>query len=225
MRQITAGELLKLPLFMGMTETEAEKLPARFGLSCRWAAAGKTVVEEGDPVNPLLLIYNGRAKRETWAQGRKYRLTEVVEAPAVIQAERLFGLSPRYSSTFRSYGGCALLEIPKAAVYLLLDRHEVFRLNFINLLSSEMQRVCRQAMRPHGRDIETRICRFVERISHFQTGMKDLGITMSQLADELSTTRLNVSVALHNLEARNLVRVKRGHLVVPSMQLLLKSGL
>jgi len=209
---------------MGMSEAEMAEAASFGGLCCRWYASGKTIADENSAVDPLLIIYKGRAKRETWANDRRYSLTEVAEAPATLQADRLFGLSPHYVSTFRSYGGCAVLEVPKASVYQFMERFEVFRLNLLNMLSSELQRRGRLIMKPRGGDVATRICRFVEQISSSPVGMKDIGITMNCLAQELSTTRLNVSDALHALEERNLVKVKRGHLLVPSMQLLLKSG-
>jgi len=105
-------------------------------------------------------------------------------------------------------------------VYQLLGDYEVFRINFVNALSSEIQRMSRLSMRPQGKTVEARICRLVEQVATFPTGMKDLSITMNQLASELSTTRLNVSEALHRLEDQNLVKVQRGHLVIPSLQLL-----
>jgi len=220
MKQITAETLVSLPLFMGMSEADASAVVSRYGLQYQWYTSGRAIVEEGAPVNPLLLVCSGRAKKETWAQGRRYKLTEVVESPAVLQAERVFGLSPRYSSTFHSYGGCAIIEVPKATVYQLLGDYEVFRINFVNALSSEIQRMSRLSMRPQGKTVEARICRLVEQVATFPTGMKDLSITMNQLASELSTTRLNVSEALHRLEDQNLVKVQRGHLVIPSLQLL-----
>lgn len=223
MQQISAAELVRLPLFMGMSNADAVELADSYGLNCHWYASGKTIVEEDKTVDQLLIIYNGRAKRESWANNRRWKLTEVVEAPVVLQAERLFGLSTYFAASFRSYGGCAILEVPKSSVYRLLQQSEIFRFNFINMLSSELQRRSRLTQKTRGGNVEMRLCHFVEQISSFPTGQKDISITMNQLSEELATTRLNISKALHSLENKNLIKVKRGHLIVPSIGLLLKT--
>lgn len=222
MQQISGEELLRLPLFMGMSEAEVSHVAESYGLNCHWYVAAKSIVEEDMPVDRLLIIYNGRAKRDSWAHDRSWKLTEVVEAPTSLQAERLFGLSTHYTASFRSFGGCAVLEVPKSSVYRLLETSQVFRFNFINLISSELQRRSRMVAKTRGGSVEMRVCHFVEQISSFPTGQKEISITMSQLANELSTSRINVSEALHNLENKNLIKVKRGHLLVPSISLLLK---
>lgn len=210
---------------MGLSESEAADIIDQNKPQCRWYTAKKNIVREEMSATALLILINGRLKKETNSPNKQFKLTEIVESPSVIQIERMFGLHTRYTATFNSYGGCMMLEIPKSSVYKLLAKHNVFRINFINMLSSSAQRMDNGiAISPNATTIERRICQFVQQISTFPSGNKDVAITMNVLASELSTSRLNISKALHRLEAKNLIKVNRGHLIVPSLELLMMMG-
>lgn len=220
MQQISSDQLLKMPLFMGMSDTDLNEIKSRYGLTSQWYKGDKKIVEENTAVSHLILLYKGMAKKITMANDKGYSITEIIEAPSTLQIERLFGISTHFTSSYIAYGNCQTIEISKSSVYHLLNENEIFRLNFINNLSSQQQRTQSLPFRPSGRTLNDRLCQFVERISTTVTGTKDITITMNRLAQELFTTRLKISETLHRLEDKELIRIQRGHIIIPSIKLL-----
>ena len=136
------------------------------------------------------------------ADNYRYRIEEELSAPAVIQPEHLFGLMQRYTKDFTAQTDCSLLSLDKTEVLRLLDNYLIFRLNLLNSISMQAQRMSRIPWRQQPIDIRQQFVSFLRLRCLTQAGKKVLRIRMEDLAMELHQSRLNVSRMLKHFTAR-----------------------
>lgn len=104
---------------------------------------------------------------------------------------------------------------------LLLETQLVFRLNMLNLLATESQRLHHNQWRQAPRNLRERITRFFFSRCLYPAGPKTFNILMRQLADELNDSRLDISVALNEMQADGLLTLHRGRIEISSLERLL----
>ena len=131
-------QLLQFSLFQGMSRADLMEVVTHTKFGFSKLAAGKTVVKEGNDCKQLFFLTNGTIECETQNDDRTCRVVESISAPYSLQPERLFGLTQRYTSTFKTITSCNLITLDKQEVLLLLETQLVFRLNMLNLLAASI---------------------------------------------------------------------------------------
>ena len=213
--------LSHLPLFQGMSLGEFDNVIATVRLGFSKVEAGNTIVEEGQQVAGLVFILRGEAEAEWVADDRGFRVRERLVTPCVLQPERLFGMTQRFSATFQATEECQLLTIDKMEVMRISTESQVFRLNVLNLLCTRIQRMERLPWRHKPDGLRKKIASFVERHSLRPAGRKVISIGMVRLAREIGESRLNVSRELHRMQQDGLIEMQRETIVVPHLEKLL----
>lgn len=212
------NDLLALPLFLGMNRNELESVGEIANISETLVKKGKTLVEAGKECKTLHLIVGGRLAFETWSDDHSYSVVEKLDAPLLIQAECIFGLTQRYFSTVKTITACRMLVMDKMTVVRLMNISETFRINFLNIVTTQSQKLRRQLWHQWSDDIEQRVVRFIKEHCMHPAGEKRINIQMNILARELGCSRLEVSQALHSLEDKELIIMRRAFIEVPMMQ-------
>ena len=105
----------------------------------------------------------------------------------------------------------------------LLNEFLIIRLNMLNLLATQSQRRLLQQWRRPPQTLRERIVRFLLDHSTYPAGHKEFLILMKRLADELGDSRLDVSNALNAMKADGLIELRRGRIIVPSLEHLLSA--
>ena len=187
--------LLLLPLFQGMNSTD-------LGL-----VAGQTKF--------------GFHHHEQAASDHGYMFSEFIQAPDILQPEHIFGLNQHYTRSFTTVTPCNIMTLDKSEVMMLTDEYLVFRLNLLNIISTQSQRQQRRLWHTPPVDLRQRIARFFESHCLKPAGPKTVHIKMTRLAEELNDSRLDISVALHEMQDLGLVVLKRGCIEIPDLRLLL----
>ena len=136
--------LLQFPLFQGMSQGELMQLAGNTRLGFLKLPAGRQVIADGDSCDHLYLLISGTITIETQSDDHTYRMTEWISAPWLVQPEALFGLSTRHSQLVRTESDTHFITISKDEVLRLLDDFLIFRLNLLNLLSTQSQRRSRR---------------------------------------------------------------------------------
>lgn len=213
--------LLGLPLFQGISRGEFIELMGRMRFVRKLFSAGTTIVSQDEPCQTLFFILDGQITALHESDSRKYTLTEWLNPPTVLQPEVLFGLRTRYTGTYKAFTSVRALEIDKAAVRDVLLTYEVFRLNYLNLLSTRLQQKQRDVWRPLPCEASARFFRFLHVRLLRPAGKKELSVKMEVLAEELQVTRLTVSRMLHDLSRKGLIVLRRGRIIIPSFEKLL----
>lgn len=210
--------LLQFPLFQGMSQGELMQLAGNTRLGFLKLPAGRQVIADGDSCDHLYLLISGTITIETQSDDHTYRMTEWISAPWLVQPEALFGLSTRHSQDVRTVSDTHFITISKDEVLRLLDDFLIFRLNLLNLLSTQSQRRSRHPWRRSPRSLEERITRFITDHVVYPAGAKTLHILMQQLAAEVGDTRLNVSRTLNAMQQKGLLTLHRGRIVIPMLE-------
>lgn len=214
-------KLLQFPLFQGMSHTELMQVVAHTKIGFSKCAAGKLVVREEEPCTQLIFLIGGTLEARTTADDHSYSIVEQLAAPYILQPERLFGIRQRYTTTYKALTPCHFLHLSKQEVLLLLDTQLVFRLNLLNLMATETQRLARHAWRPAPTSLRAALVRFFLQHVLYPAGPKTFHILMKRLAAEMNCHRLDISRALNQMQDEGLLTLHRGRIEIPMLERLM----
>lgn len=213
-------KLIELPLFIGISTDELSDIVGQTKFGFHKLAVDRPLVSTDDKCTQLFFLMSGTLRVVSYADNYRYRIEEELSAPAVIQPEHLFGLQQRYTKDFIAHTDCSLLSLDKAEVLRLLDSYLIFRLNLLNSISMQAQRMSRIPWRQQSSDICQQFVNFLRLRCLTQAGCKVLRIRMEELAKELHQSRLNVSRMLNALQNEGLLTMSRGIIIVPQLETL-----
>lgn len=213
--------LLQFPLFQGMSHADLMQVAGHTKFDFSKLAAGKRLVKEGEPCSHLTFLTSGTLTAESQSDDHTCRVVERMNAPYTVQPEHLFGIGQRHTATFRALTPCSLISIDKQEVLLLLETQLVFRLNMLNLTATEAQRLRHRAWRQAPRSLRERIVRFFFSRCLYPAGPKTFYILMRQLGEELNESRIDISHALNQMQADQLLTLHRGRIEIPMLERLL----
>ena len=213
-------KLMELPLFIGISTDELSDIVGQTKFGFHKLAVDRPLVSTDDKCTQLFFLMSGTLRVVSYADNYRYRIEEELSAPAVIQPEHLFGLQQRYTKDFIAHTDCSLLSLDKAEVLRLLDSYLIFRLNLLNSISMQAQRMSRIPWRQQSSDIRQQFVNFLRLRCLTQAGCKVLRIRMEELAKELHQSRLNVSRMLNALQNEGLLTMSRGIIIVPQLETL-----
>ncbi|MBQ9636282.1 MAG: Crp/Fnr family transcriptional regulator [Prevotella sp.] len=213
--------LLLLPLFQGMNNADLTTLAGQTKFGFHRFAEGKEIIRDGSPCLQLCFLMSGTLSTTAVADDHGYSVTEQVTAPAILQPERIFGLTQLYTRSYTALSACNCMTLDKSEVLRLMEEYVVFRINLLNIVSTQSQRLQRRLWHQQPRDLDQRIIRFFEAHCLHPAGPKTLRIKMTRLAEELNDSRLNVSRALNRMQADGLISLHREHIEIPDMRRLL----
>ena len=101
--------LLELPLFQGMSRNDLEQIVASTKFRHLSYGKGKTVVNEGDVCDKIYFLLKGIVSATGYADDNGYSITEIMPAPEILQPERIFGLTQRYTRSFKTVTDCTFI--------------------------------------------------------------------------------------------------------------------
>lgn len=213
--------LLSLPLFLGMSKNDLQQAAGHTKFDFQKAKEGEVIVSEGDRCQQVYFLLTGDILVQTEADDHGYRIEEDITAPEIFQPERLFGLNQRYTHTYIAKNHCSLLCISKQEVMKLSNSFEIFRINLLNLISTQSQKAFRRILRVPPKTLEDRIIRFFESHCIRPAGEKNCYIKMNRIAEELNDSRLDISRALNRLQAQGHIQLSRGRIHIPALEKLI----
>ena len=214
-------KLLQFPLFQGMSHNELMQVVTHTKMGFVKWAAGKSIVSEGDSCTNLYFLINGSLEAETMADDHSYYVREQLSAPYILQPERLFGIRQRYTSSFRAETPCHFITIDKQEVLLLLETQLVFRINLLNLLATEIQRLGHHPWQSATQTLRAALIRFFIQHTLRPAGAKTFHILMTRLGQEMRCTRQEISRELNQMQAESLLVLHRGRIEIPMLERLL----
>lgn len=215
--------LLELPLFQGMSRNDIKQVVTSTRFKHISYAEGKVIVSEGDICDRLLFLIDGIIDATGRADDNGYSITERLYAPGILQPERIFGLTQRFTRTFMAAGNCRFISLDKIDALALADSYETFRLNLLNIICTKSQRLTRYPWRIQPKDIRSKIVRFIEARSLRPAGEKTMTITMERLGLELGESRLNVSRELNAMDNEGAISLRRGRIHIAALERLINT--
>lgn len=202
--------LSKLPLFQGMSSEELREVVTKLKFSFQTLRARQCLADKGHNSRGLLFLIDGELEKRSASSDGAYTVTEYVTAPYLIEPDKLFGFRQRYSHRYTATTRSHAIFVKKDDVLFLFNQSVVFRLNILNMLSTRVQRYVESNWEAMPADIDARVLRFLARHTAEDNPETVFRITMRRLAQELGTSRLEVSQALNRLQQQGRVRLQRG---------------
>ena len=214
-------KLLQFTLFQGMSYADLMEVVTYTKIGFHKFTAGKRYINAGDPCTQLTFLINGTLQSERYSDNKECFVTERLSAPYLLEPERLFGIRQIYKCTYVTLSDVNLITIDKQEVMLLLETQLVFRLNLLNMMATEIQRLARHPWRTSPKSLRDRIIYFFFTHCQYPAGSKTFHILMQQLADQLNDSRLEVSRVLNQLQKEGLLTLHRGRIEIPMLERLL----
>ena len=185
--------LLQLPLFQGLCHEDFTNILEKVKLHFTRHKAGEPLIKSGEVCDQLLFLLKGKLSSVTVSEDETLTVIEYFEAPAVLEPYSMFGMTTRYISTYIPHNEEAqMVSISKSFVMGELFKYDIFRLNYMNIVSNRAQNLYTRLWDRAPKDIEDKIIRFI--LAHIErmTGEKLFKVKMDDLARILDDTRLNV---------------------------------
>lgn len=212
--------LLQLPLFQGLSHEDFTHIIGKVKLDFTKHKAGSVIVRNHALCDQLFFILKGELSALTTTEKQDLTLIEHIRPPYVLEPYSLFGISTRYNSTYTAITEVHTVSIAKSFLLSELFNYEIFRINFMNILSSRAQVLYNRIWAQAPTDVEGKIIHFILIHAEKQSGEKSMKVKMEDLARYLDDTRLNISKALNTLQDENLIALHRKEIVIPELSLL-----
>jgi CRP-like cAMP-binding protein len=213
--------LLQFPLFQGMSRDDLEIVAGHTRFGFQKVTAGRQIIQVGDPCTHLYFLINGTLKIETFSDDRRYSVTEQMSSPYILQQESIFGYYQRYTHNFYALTDANFLTLDKEEVVRLSEDFLVFRLNLMNHLATQTQKLIQSQWRRNPLSLRERIVRFFFQHTLYPAGPKTFHILMERLAEEVNDSRLNVSRTLNRMQEAGVLELHRGRIEIPQLERLL----
>lgn len=213
--------LVNIPLFQGISRDDFMNIATKIHFDFRTFQPGEVIVRADEACDNLICVITGVISKDMRSDDGSYLFREISDKPTAIQPDRLFGLRPRYSATFSAVKETSILVVPKHEVRDILFGYVTFHINYLNMICSAKQTWEGRLWKKLPSPLEERFVHFLLARATRPAGHKEIHIGMVDLANELVTTRLNVSKMLNQLKQDNLIYLSRGHIVIPELEKLI----
>ena len=165
------------------------------------------IIQNGQHCRTLTMLMEGTLSCTT--NGEDWTLVEEIHAPAIIEEEAMWSLSQTYNHTYCPKSEGHLLVIDRRHMMQTMLHNDIFRINLLTRMSTRLERNYHNNQQPPPDSIAQKIERFVKDISCTTTWPKRMRIKMTTLAAIMGETRLQVSKALRQMEAKGQVSLAR----------------
>ena len=207
--------LTRLPLLQGISSRELLGWEETLRLDIdEFPASDLPLIRQGDNCSQLIYLVEGELQREHRSADSIYTTRSLLKAPAVIEVDRLYGLTPTYEYTYRARTDVKMLGIRKHLLSSHLMKSEVFRLNLLNTLSACSQKRAAALLPCQLDNAEERLCHFIGTLFPDCEGEAELIIHMTELARYIGERRLTVSQLLNRWAEKGSIRLGRGHFTI-----------
>jgi CRP-like cAMP-binding protein len=213
--------LVSFPLFIGMGTEELKEIVAKTKFSFHTLRDGEKIVDTETRSGMLAMLTDGTAVATTLSDDKGYWMEEDINGPMLVQPEYAFGLAQHFTQCWKAKTVCHLITIDKQEILKLSDKSLIFRLNLLNLLSTQVQKRQAALWRAAPHADEDFVRRFLLVHSIRPAGRKVLHIKVSRLEKELHIERRRISAILRQWEQQGLIYWTRGRLVIPALEKLL----
>jgi CRP-like cAMP-binding protein len=209
--------MLQLPLFQGICREDFTKILEKMKLRFLKYETGKNIVHTGDVCDKLIFLLNGEIV-SSFSFEKDFIFAEYLPAPCLLEPYSLYGMNVRFVSSYTAHTEIELLNIEKSFVTNELFNYEIFRLNYLNTVSSYAQ-VFHSYLRNAIPDTaEGKIVNFILTHSVRPNGKRRIMVKMTRLAQYLNETRMNISKALNTFEERGVIELHRKEIIIPEIE-------
>ncbi len=210
--------LLQLPLFQGLCKSDFTDIIGKVKLHFHKYPPNATLATQGTPCTQLTFLLSGEIASQTTDKQQIYSLFEMFGSPFVIEPYSLFGMQTRYAATYKARTDINVVSVKKAFILNELNKYEIFRLNYLNILSNRAQVAYNKLWESRTGNTQEKIIGFLRRRVMKPEGEKILKIKMDDLATLIDETRINVSRALNGMQEKGWIQLNRKEIHIPALE-------
>ena len=211
--------MTSIPLFLGMNAQDLHTVIEKSRMSIHVLEPDEVLALQGERCSRLTILLRGELIVETLMADEALSVDEVLSGAAVLEPESLYGIGRHWQSTYRAGTECQVMEISKDSVSRLIAGFEIFRINFINLLSTLATRRHQQMWTLPKMDNRRRLIHFLLTHTLYNVGGRKVYHTrMEDLGRYLGVTRSLVGKMLGKLQADGLLTYDRNLIEVNDMK-------
>ena len=179
--------LLQLPLFQGLAQEDFTNILGKVKLHFVRHKAGVCIIKAGEVCNRLVFVLKGEVEAFTTKADIPYGVTEFFQAPYLLEPQSMFGMNTSFVTNYTASAETDTVSISKSFVLNELFKYEIFRLNYMNIISNRAQSLKARLWMPVPDDTEGRIVHFICQRCEQSNGKKALKIKMEELARKCGT--------------------------------------
>lgn len=153
----TFETLMDLPLFKGLGKTHISEFLGSTPVDFTTYQAGETLFEPADECKSLIYVMHGSVCISYSEVGKGVIVHEKASTGRVLGAGRLFGLSRHYGCRCITLEPTGVMVIEKQHYSKLLQRNQVYWINYLNYLSAQWQRVVDDVRCVEGNSLISRL--------------------------------------------------------------------
>lgn len=213
--------LLQLPMFQGLGKNDITEILTKVKFHFQKHQPGECICVQDEKCSEVCFLLRGTVMAETSSRDKVYLFCEQLPVPHVIELYSLFGISPRYHSTYRAVSEVHTLTIDKQYLLGELNSYIPCGFNFSNIICTRAQYLYQRIWSDVTGGLRDRFIQFLLLRSSRPAGYKLIRIKMEDLAALLGDSRINVSRLLNALQDEGLVSLKRKEIEIPALEKLL----
>ena len=205
--------LLQLPLFQGISTENLTLILEKTRLHFVKKAAGEVIAKSGHPCDTLIYILRGQVEKTTRGQAHtSYRVSEILNAPYLVEPASLYGKSTHFRSTYTASSDVDIMSISKQALNEVLLKNDIIVFNYLNLLCRRVQNAENKLWQTPATSPSSIVCEAI--LMHFEntSGRKLLSISQKKLSAITHLPYGRVKQILKDLEQQQLIQIE-GHCI------------
>ncbi len=210
-----------LPLFTGMNAEDLMAIVHHENITVDAFEPNEVFVHQGDSCPKLAILMRGNMLVSTTTADGAMCCEEDIAAPMLLEPDILYGIQRSWSSTIKAKSDCYLLFIEKNSVTRLIARSEIFRLNYLNALSSLSARRRQRQWASPVMNPQRRLLQFLAAhtiFNHF--GSKRYIVPMHYLGECLGMSRKHVGLLLAELREEGIISYGRSEITIPNIEII-----
>ena len=210
--------LTGIRLFQGINGMNLARLEERvqLNISSRQQSQG-TFIKQNTVCISLDFLIEGSLIRSFKDPEGRYEVCQEVNHPFAIEPESLFGLHCLYTFSYSPMGQCMMLSIPKTDVTHTLIKEDIFRINYLNLMASQVKKLEQLNLKTPLDNFHDKFVHLIRRHTMDQRGEITLIARLQDIATLCAETRLTTSNELNKMEEQGLIEMKRCQIIIPDL--------
>jgi CRP-like cAMP-binding protein len=197
--------LLGTPLFTGVSHQKISEIVGKHKFHFLKYSDSETIVDEGEQCTHIKTIITGEARLTISNKSKRFRVSQTLQAPAVICPDFFFGKITHYPGVVKAVGEVGVMQIDKSDFMHIINSDPIFLFNYLNLLSMNAQLAVEGVLAITSGSLEQRLAYWIVALT--QINGKDIVLECRQkdMYTVFGVPRQSLIAALDNLQKQGII--------------------
>lgn len=206
METINIYELLEsLPLMRGVSKSKILEIVGKTKFHFLKFLPDQVIAEPGDPCTHVRFLISGKVRSSITNNDLKFRVSQTITGPAMLNPEYLFGKSPFSPCSIIASEPCGILQIEKGDYLKMIYSDRAFLFNFLNVLSTSSQRSVEGLLALTTGDVTERLAYWIASLTQPEGSDIVMSCKQRDLYSIFGVQRSSLIIALDSLKSRGII--------------------